>query len=95
MEQLSRFGDRCLGEFDQPVENHARVIIKFGEEEEESDEIIVIPESETQINVAQLIYEFIALAVPIRHVHPDDENGNSTCDPNMIKKLEELRSPHQ
>jgi len=87
--------DRCLGEFNQQIENQAKVIVKFGEElKEETDEIMVISESETQINVAHLIYEFIVLAIPIRHVHPDDENGKSTCDPKMLEKLEELRSSH-
>jgi len=38
----------------------------------------------------QHIYEFIHLALPIRRVHPDDKKGNSTCDPIMLKKLEEL-----
>jgi uncharacterized metal-binding protein YceD (DUF177 family) len=31
------------------------------------------------------------LALPIRKIHPDDSNGNSTCDPVMLKKLEDLR----
>ncbi len=30
------------------------------------------------------------LALPIKRVHPDDREGNSTCDPVMLKKLEEL-----
>ena len=30
------------------------------------------------------------LALPIKRVHPDDKNGKSTCDPVMLKKLEEL-----
>jgi uncharacterized metal-binding protein YceD (DUF177 family) len=25
--------------------------------------------------------------VPIRKVHPDDENGESTCDPEIIKRI--------
>jgi hypothetical protein len=28
------------------------------------------------------------LAVPIKNIHPDDENGDSTCDPEMIKRLD-------
>lgn len=85
--------DRCLGEYNQPIKSKTKIIVKLGDNTDETtDEIIVIPTSETQINVAQLIYEFIVLAVPIRHVHPDDENGNSTCDPKMLEKLEEFTS---
>jgi len=35
-----------------------------------------------------LIYEFVCLAIPIKKIHPDDENGNTTCDPEMIEKLD-------
>ena len=27
--------------------------------------------------------------LPIQKVHPDDENGKSTCDPDMLKKIRE------
>jgi hypothetical protein len=27
------------------------------------------------------------LAVPIKKIHPDDKNGNTTCNPEMIEKL--------
>ena len=36
------------------------------------------------------IYETICLALPHRIVHPDDENGNSTCNPEVLKKLESM-----
>jgi hypothetical protein len=29
--------------------------------------------------------------VPLRNVHPDDENGMSTCDQEALAKLEALR----
>ena len=36
------------------------------------------------------MYEFVSLSFPIRHVHPDDEIGNSSCDPGMIDKLNDF-----
>ena len=44
----------------------------------------------TQVSVEKLIYEFIVLSIPIRRVHPDDEEGNSLCDPDMLKKIDEF-----
>ncbi len=45
--------DRCLDEMDFAVDTNDRLIVKFGNEyAEESDEIIVIPEYEGEINVA-------------------------------------------
>jgi len=83
--------DRCLDSYDQPIAGQERLIVKFGEQpEEESDEIVIIPVGQYQFDVSQYIYEYINLLLPYRLVHPEDENGKSLCDPEVIKKLEEL-----
>ena len=75
--------DRCLDEMSQPVSSEDRLYVKFGEEfSDEGDEVIVVPENEGTVNVAWFIYEFIALAIPIRHVHPAGE-----CNAEMLDKL--------
>lgn len=82
--------DRCLEDFAQPIEGENRIIVKFGNETyEESDEIVVLSRDEYEIDVSQYIYEFINLAIPLKKVHPDDENGKSSCNPEILKKLEE------
>ncbi|KAA6343629.1 hypothetical protein EZS27_008696 [termite gut metagenome] len=77
--------DRCLDDVEQPVESsNNKLIVKFGREyAEESDNLIVIPEKEGCINVAWFIYEFIALAVPMKHVHPPGK-----CNKAMTGKLQ-------
>ena len=81
--------DRCLEMYDQPIKGLERIFVKFGEKDYvEGDEVIWVSVNDYQLNVAQLIYEFIGLALPIKRVHPDDENGRSTCDPDMIEKLD-------
>lgn len=80
--------DRCLEMYDQPIESQDRIFVKFGEKEfNEGDDVIWVSTNDYQLNMAQLIYEYIGLAIPIKRIHPDDENGNSTCDPEMIEKL--------
>ena len=80
--------DRCLEMYDQKIESQDRIFVKFGEKEYvEGDDVIWVSTNDYQLNVAQLIYEFIGLAIPIKRIHPDDENGNSTCDQEMIEKL--------
>jgi uncharacterized metal-binding protein YceD (DUF177 family) len=80
--------DNCLGEMEIPVEYSGKLYFKFGEEyEEESEEITILPFDEHQLNVARWIYEFAVISLPIRHVHPEDENGNTSCDPEMLEKL--------
>ena len=81
--------DRCLEMYDQPIKGLERIFVKFGEKDYvEGDEVIWVSTNDYQLNVAQLIYEFVGLAIPIKRVHPDDKDGNSTCDPEMIEKLD-------
>jgi uncharacterized metal-binding protein YceD (DUF177 family) len=63
--------DRCLDEMEQPIVSDDKLKVKFGENySEEGDDIVIVPESEGAINVAWFIYEFIALAIPMKHIHP-------------------------
>jgi uncharacterized metal-binding protein YceD (DUF177 family) len=75
--------DRCLDDMEWPITHKSRLIVKFGKEySEESDEIIVIPEEEGEINLAWFLYEFIALSIPIKHVHAPGK-----CNKMMSSKL--------
>ncbi|MEI6050628.1 MAG: DUF177 domain-containing protein [Bacteroidota bacterium] len=83
--------DRCLEMFLQPVDCANRLLIKYGKSMEDIDpDIITIPADEHELDLQQHIYEFIHLALPIKRVHPDDNKGKSTCNPEMLRKLEEL-----
>ena len=77
--------DRCLDEMEQPVETDNRLIVKLGSDYSEEDDIIVVPENEGILDMAWFIYEFVALAIPIRHVHAPGK-----CNPAMTEALEEL-----
>ena len=76
--------DRCLDEMSQPIETDSRLAVKLGTEYSEDDDLVTIDENEGILDVAWFIYEFIALAIPIRHVH---EPG--MCNAAMIEALEE------
>jgi len=80
--------DRCLDIFNLNVEDSFRLIVNYGNEFiEVSDEIITIPNNDTNIDLSQYIYEYINLMLPIKKVHLDDEFGNSTCNQEMIDRL--------
>ena len=75
--------DRCLDDMELPIETQDKLIVKFGKEyAEESDEIVIVPEEEGTINVAWFLYEFIALAISIKHVH-----AAGKCNKAMAAKL--------
>jgi uncharacterized protein len=82
--------DRCLDEFEMPIEYDSELFVNFGDiTEEQTDEIIVLAHSEFEIDVAQYIYEFVHLSLPYKRVHPLDKKGRSTCNKEMLKKLDE------
>ena len=85
--------DRCLETYLQPIESSNLMLVKFSETEtDDGDEVIYIHPGAYQVEVAKLIYEFIVLSIPIRHVHPDDNEGKSLCDPEMLQKLDEYKA---
>lgn len=80
--------DRCLGEMDVAVEGEESLCVKFSDTEQSDDEnIAILPENAYKIDLAPWMYEYVAVAIPMQHVHPEDENGNSTCDPEMLKYI--------
>ena len=84
--------DRCLEKYLQPLQSQYPILVKFSDSDvDDTDEVINLHHGDHQVNVGKLIYEFIVLSIPIRHVHPEDEYGNSSCDPEMLKKIDEYR----
>lgn len=73
--------DRSLEEFQFPINTQNRLIFKFGEEfKEMSDELIVLANGTATINLLQYIYEFIAVQVPYKKLHPRFESNDSDED---------------
>ena len=84
--------DRCLDNFRAPVNHHQTIFVKVGETPGElEDDVIMIGKDEHEIEVGQIMYEYIILALPVQRVHPEDASGHSTCNPEMLKRLKELR----
>ena len=83
--------DKCLSEFNSSVSIRERQIVKFAEDELESDdlEIIMLNKKESELNVADLIYEFITVGVPYIKICEQDGDGQQ-CDQEMIARLESL-----
>ena len=77
--------DRCLDPMRLDVDEDYDVTVRYGEEYDEKDDLITIPEDETDFDLAPLIADTVLLSIPLRHVHPDGQ-----CNPEM----EEIMSRH-
>lgn len=80
--------------FDQPIEDHYELVVKYGHERnDELEGILILPYGEFEVNIAQYIYELIVLALPNKRVHPGIADGTLKSD--ILDKLEELSIPDQ
>ena len=88
--------DKCLSEFNAPLDITERQIVKFAEDELESDdlEIIMLSKKESSLDIAEILYEFITVSVP--YIKICEQNGDGAqCDKEMIERLESLANPSQ
>jgi len=80
--------DRSLEEFDFPINVERSMIYKYGDEGKELSEDVYVIEKNTQtLNVADIIFEFIGLEIPMKKLHPkfqDEENEDDDSEGRMI-----------
>ena len=63
--------DRCLDDLRFPIDTGYRITVEYGEDyNDEKDYVLEIPQGDSYLNVAYMIYDTVVLAIPIKHVHP-------------------------
>ncbi len=77
--------DRCLDDMEQHITGDSTYTIRLGNDSAVDDDVIVVDEKDGILPLSWLIYETIALAIPIKHVHAPGK-----CNDAMTRKLEEL-----
>jgi uncharacterized metal-binding protein YceD (DUF177 family) len=76
-------------DFDFPIKGQMKLIVRFGDEyNNENEELLILPFGEFELDLAQYIYEMIALSVPLRRVHPGIKDGSLKTE--ALTKLNEL-----
>lgn len=77
-------------QFDLPIKGKIKLVVTFGEEfNNDNDELLILPHGEHQIDLAQYIYEMIALSIPLKRIHPGVKDG--TLQTEALEKLKELQ----
>ncbi len=78
--EVETWCDRCLGEMKVPIEGEEALCVRFSDTEVCDDEdVVVLPEDAYEIDLEQWLYEYVAVRIPLQHMHPEGE-----CDPNMV-----------
>jgi uncharacterized protein len=72
--------DRSLDEFDFPININQKLMYKYGDEDKEiSEEVMMIHRDTATLDLGQPMFEYIVLAVPIKKLHPrfvEEEDDN-------------------
>jgi uncharacterized protein len=67
--------DRSLDEFDQPLNIEEQLLVRFGDENKELDDNVLQITPDTQmLPLAQHLYDYIGLALPMKKLHPRFQN---------------------
>ncbi|SIN99766.1 YceD family protein [Chitinophaga niabensis] len=88
--------DRCGQPFELQLWDDFNQVVKLVENPEEMNgdedpDVTYIPRTESHLNVADFVYEFINLSFPMQRIHPDDANGKSGCDPKVLEMLDKMK----
>lgn len=91
--------DRCLDFFYIPIDTYNVLSVRFSNIVPQSDEYYVNEDGEEDVlfadpnddvlDIAHYLYESVCLSLPIQRTHPEDENGKSLCNPDVIKYLKQ------
>ena len=79
--------DRCLSPYQQSLFDDAEVWVKFatnrgeGENLDEAD-CVYIARTDAFLDVSKIIYDYILLAIPLGHFHPDVKDCDELTVPN-------------
>ncbi len=74
--------DRCLADLKLRIETTDELSVKLGDEFSDEGDCVIVPEAEGYLDLAQFIYEFIVLAMPVTCCHEPGE-----CDDTMMHEL--------
>lgn len=85
--------DCCLDPYDLIINTEEFVELRYNKNlhKQNVEEDTISPEQQ-EIDVKQYIFDFICLQIPFRKVHPEGIDGQSLCNPEFLKRLDELKA---
>ncbi len=90
--------DRCGNTLTVKLWDEFNIVVKMVDDpekmnaEEEDPDVYYISRTESHLYVADWIYEFINLSIPSQKTCADDSDGKSTCNEEVLSKLEQMKS---
>lgn len=89
--------DRCGNTLSVRLWDEFNIVVKMVDEpekmneQEEDPDVYYISKTESHLFVGDWIYEFINLSIPSQKICADDAAGKSTCNEEVLFKLEQMK----
>ena len=90
--------DRCGNPLTVQLWDEFNIIVKLVDDpdtmnnNEEDPDIFYIDRNESHLSVADWIFEFINLSIPLQKICKENEKGESTCNQKVIDQLNKFKS---
>jgi len=88
--------DRCSNPLGKQLWEEFNIIVKMVDNpdemnlQEEDPDVYYISRGESHLKVADWIYEFVLLSIPLQKMCADDEIGGALCNTEVLEKLREM-----
>ena len=80
--------------FNLPLSDTFHLVVKFGEEyNNTNEEVLILSFGTYEVNIAQYLYELAVLSIPAKRVHPDVESGK--LDREILDKYRVDKEPEE
>ena len=92
---------RCLEDLDIMIGTDIMLSVKYGSEENSDDhqegerEVLFVPQDEAELDLSQIIYDYVCLSLPMQRVHEDGGCNPETMRYYAAGEVEALEEPEQ
>ena len=85
--------DICAEDISVDISSITKMMIKETSENLEStDEVIYINSNENELSIEYLLFELITLSLPNRRQHPENKDGTTNCNTEMISLIDKYNN---
>lgn len=93
--------DRCGNALTLRLWDEFKVVVKLVDnpdemnEQEDDPDVYYISRGESHLHLADWIYEFINLSIPLQKMCPPDESGGTQCNKEVLSKLSQFENTNK
>jgi uncharacterized metal-binding protein YceD (DUF177 family) len=95
--KIDSFCDRCGNPLSVQLWDEFNIVVKMIDnpeamnEQEDDPDVYYISHTESHLHIADWIYEFVNLSIPLQKQCGENEEGSSLCNQEVLDKLQQMK----